>query len=81
MKIAIAQISTQGGDVKGNTAKIVRFIKRAKELSADLVVFPELTIPGYMSLDLFQDEEFIRENLAGLEKIKKNNIDRKACIN
>jgi len=45
MKIAAAQINPTVGDIAGNVEKILQYIGRAKELGAQLVVFPELSGP------------------------------------
>ncbi len=71
MKIAISQITTYPGKIEENTEKIIYFIKEARNKGADLVVFPELAITGYLSLDLFLNESFIDDNLKALDKIIK----------
>jgi NAD+ synthase (glutamine-hydrolysing) len=70
-KLALAQINSKPGDIKGNTLKILDYIKKARKQKVDLVVFPELAITGYLCMDLFLDNNFILENLKALEKIKK----------
>lgn len=70
-KLALAQINSTPGDIKGNTLKILDYIKNAKKQKVDLLVFPELAITGYLCMDLFLDHEYILENLKALEKIKK----------
>jgi len=47
MKIAVAQISCSLGDPKANLSKVRVFTQRAKEVGAELIVFPELTDTGY----------------------------------
>jgi len=46
-RIAIAQISCKVGDLAANLAEIERAALSAADRGADLVVFPELTLPGY----------------------------------
>jgi NAD+ synthase (glutamine-hydrolysing) len=70
-KLALAQINSTPGDIKGNTLKILDYIKQARKQKVSLVVFPELAITGYLCMDLFLDPQFILENLKALEKIKK----------
>jgi predicted amidohydrolase len=48
MKIALAQINTTVGDLRGNTAKIVEFYRRGAASGVDLVMTPELAITGYL---------------------------------
>ncbi len=52
MRIAISQINTTVGDIKGNTDQILSAIKRAESDSVDLIAFPELAIIGYPPKDL-----------------------------
>ena len=47
MKIAVAQIACELGDLPANLRKIRNFAERAKEASAELVVFPEMSDTGY----------------------------------
>lgn len=75
MKLAVAQISTDAGDILGNTEKIINSIKKAKKENAKIVIFPELAIPGYMSLDLMLNPSFVDENLTALGEIIKSTKD------
>ena len=53
VKVALAQIDLIVGDVAGNTAKIIEHARRARDVdSADIVVFPELSVCGYPPEDL-----------------------------
>jgi omega-amidase len=47
MKVAVAQISCLLGDPEANLLKVHDFSRRAKELGAGLIVFPEMTDTGY----------------------------------
>ncbi len=47
MHIAIAQSNLLVGNIRGNKNRIIGLIKNAKELNADLIIFPELTITSY----------------------------------
>lgn len=69
MKIAVAQTRFYPGQIDRNVQTIKQWINRA-EGKADLLVFPELCIPGYLSMDLFLDNDFIAENLDALDEIK-----------
>ena len=62
MKVCLAQINTTPGDFSGNYDSIQIGVKYASENRCDLVVFPELTIPGYLSQDLLYNSEFIESN-------------------
>src|SRR5256714_3552271 len=47
MKIAVAQISCSLGDSEANLAKVHDFSRTAKDVGAELIVFPEMTDTGY----------------------------------
>ncbi len=68
-KIALGQLSLAGGRIKENTNKILSSIKEAKASGADLIIFPELSIPGYCHMDLAYDSDFVAENKAALQLI------------
>ena len=59
MKIALGQINPTVGDFAGNTRKILEGAKRAAELGAQLVVFPELAVCGYPPADLLEKADFL----------------------
>jgi len=69
MKIAIAQINPKVGDINANALKIETFARKAENLGADIAVFPELALTGYPPLDLLENRDFIRENLAALGRL------------
>jgi len=69
LRISLAQINPTVGDLAGNTEKILAYIERARELGVDLVVFPELVVPGYPPEDLLLKPDFVEANLACLERI------------
>ncbi len=69
MKIAAAQINTTIGDFEGNVRKIIENIKRAKKLSADVVLFPELCVCGYPPKDLLEKPAFVEANLRAVSEI------------
>ena len=71
MKIALAQINTTIGDFAGNTEKILQFIALARQKACDLVIFPELAIPGYPPTDYIDKQDFVRSNLGKLDHIAK----------
>src|SRR5712664_2462804 len=69
MRVTIAQINTTNGDYEGNIARILGAIEQAKKDRADLIVFPEVTIQGYTSLDWFLDKDVARSCLDPLKQI------------
>jgi NAD+ synthase (glutamine-hydrolysing) len=69
LRIALAQANLTVGDIAGNIRKIVSFTERARAVHADVVVFPELAIPGYPPEDLLLKPSFIAANRAALEEL------------
>jgi predicted amidohydrolase len=51
IKLALAQISSKRENKKENLQKIETFTMKAKEQAADLVIFPELSLTGYVLHD------------------------------
>ena len=62
MRIALAQLNPTSGDVNGNAGKIVAAIREATSAGADLVVTPEMALPGYCIGDLVEDTGFLAAN-------------------
>jgi predicted amidohydrolase len=52
LKLALAQINTRLGDIEANLAKHLELIEDARTLGTDLLVFPELSLTGYVLQDL-----------------------------
>jgi NAD+ synthetase len=69
MKAALAQINTTVGDLRGNSAKILEFYRRAAEAGAILVITPEMAITGYPPRDLLAKHRFVDDNLRALEEL------------
>ena len=69
MKIALAQFNPTVGDFEGNSTRILKLAADAKRLGADLAVFSELCICGYLPLDLLERPAFIRRNLETLKTV------------
>ena len=58
MKIALAQINPTVADLPGNVERCLDAIETAHRLDADLVVLPEMAIPGYPPRDILCDDSF-----------------------
>src|SRR3954470_3352318 len=71
MRIGLAQINPTVGDIAHNARKIIDYSNRAKEQGARVVVFPELTIPGYPPKDLLLKSQFIDDNIRALDLIAR----------
>ncbi|GAB5411139.1 MAG: NAD+ synthase [Chlamydiales bacterium] len=75
MKIFVSQLNLKIGDLDGNTQKIVRDMERARKSGSKIVLFPEMTICGYMPEDLLYHHTFIESMTEHLEKIIKESHD------
>ncbi|MCS7124184.1 MAG: carbon-nitrogen hydrolase family protein [Candidatus Bathyarchaeota archaeon] len=51
VRVALSQISCRRGDKKANIQKIEEYAVKAKQQSAELVIFPELSLTGYILRD------------------------------
>jgi NAD+ synthase (glutamine-hydrolysing) len=69
MRIALAQLNATSGDISGNTAKIIDAVNEAAARGADLVVTPEMAIPGYCIGDLVEDADFLRANERAMQAV------------
>jgi NAD+ synthetase len=58
MRVALAQLNTCVGDLSGNVNRSLAAFETARNQHADLVVLPEMTIPGYPPRDILFDPTF-----------------------
>ena len=54
-RVALAQIAPRLGDLKANLQQHLHWVARARAAGADLIVFPELSLTGYILQDLVSD--------------------------
>ena len=69
MKIAWAQLNFHIGNFDANANKIIEQIQLAKSSSAELIVFPELSLCGYPPLDFLESNHFIEECIKSIALI------------
>ncbi len=69
MKISLLQVNTVVGDLAGNADRIAAGVGEASRHRPDLIVAPELSLPGCPSRDLLLDAGFIARNLTVLEDL------------
>jgi len=79
-KIALCQIDSTVGDLKGNGKKITEWIKKARAEDAELIVFPELCLTGYPPKDLLLKTRFLSEQRQRLEEIAAVTGDAPAIV-
>ena len=61
VKACLAQIHVLPGQPATNTETMLKAIASARAQAAELVVFPEMAIPGYLLGDAWEREAFLRE--------------------
>ncbi|MCF7930871.1 MAG: NAD(+) synthase [Acholeplasmataceae bacterium] len=66
LKVSAATPQISVGDIEHNKKEILGMLSKSK---AGIIVFPELTITGYTSSDLFYQEAFISEAKNALKEI------------
>jgi len=59
MRITVAQLNYHIGNFERNKNLITGAIKKAKSEGSDLIIFSELSVPGYPPLDLLDRHDFI----------------------
>ena len=59
VRIALAQDNLPVGDLSGNVRRVRARLRQAEDHSADLIVFPELSVTGYPPEDLLLKKDFI----------------------
>ena len=69
MKIGLAQINTTVGDINGNRDRVIQALGRARDLGADIAVFPELCLTGYPPRDLLGLHGFVEANFRAVQEI------------
>ncbi|HEX8043066.1 NAD+ synthase [Candidatus Deferrimicrobium sp.] len=71
-RLALAQVNATVGDIAGNVRKVLSACDHAREAGANLVVLPEMVLPGYPPEDLLLRASFVEENLAAWREVAEN---------
>jgi NAD+ synthase (glutamine-hydrolysing) len=69
IRLGLAQINSTVGDIDGNTSKIREWIGRARDAGVDLVLFPELCVPGYPAEDLYLKRHFVEADRRAVDEL------------
>lgn len=70
MKIALSQLNVTIGALEGNVQKMGEAINRAIKDNADLIVFSELSLCGYIPKDMLNYDSFVQRGYDALEMLK-----------
>ncbi len=69
MRVALAQLNPTSGDINGNADRIIAAIGEAVRARADVIVTPEMALPGYCIGDLVEDAGFLEANERAMRRI------------
>ena len=61
IKIACGQMEVVAGRPDLNTKKVLQLISQAKNEEVDIILFPELAVPGYLVGDLWEQTAFLED--------------------
>lgn len=75
LRLALAQIDVTVGALARNVERILAEARRAHELGANVVCFPEMTIPGYPAEDLLLKPGFVADNMRALRHVAEASAD------
>ncbi|MGH7254690.1 MAG: nitrilase-related carbon-nitrogen hydrolase, partial [Nitrospirales bacterium] len=68
-RVAMVQMNAVVGDVVGNVRRVLTWVREARKAKPDLIIFPELVLPGYPPEDLLLKPRFLDANRRGLEEV------------
>jgi NAD+ synthase (glutamine-hydrolysing) len=80
LRTALAQINPTVGDIDGNAAKVAAWIDEAESRGAQLVMFPELCVPGYPAEDLYLKRHFNAAGLRAVEELAARAVGIEALV-
>lgn len=78
VKICFSQIDVEPGHPDLNTEKMLQAITEAKQNHTDIIIFPEMCIPGYLLGDTWEQTAFLKDCLSYGEDII--NASEDICI-
>ncbi len=78
LRVGLAQVNTTVGDLRGNSAIVRNYAAHAREAGCHVVVFPEMTLTGYMPEDLVLRASFVDASLAAVESLARDLADEGA---
>ncbi|MFC1547298.1 NAD+ synthase [Candidatus Neomarinimicrobiota bacterium] len=74
-RIALAQINPTVGDISGNLELHREILSQVGD-NADIIIFPECSLPGYPAQDLLFEQSFLRDLASALMELAKVVADR-----
>lgn len=79
LRLTVAQINPTVGDIAGNLEQILSVWSKF-DADTDLIVFPELTVTGYMPEDLLLNDGFIATVEDAIQTIVQKSVTMKSGI-
>ncbi len=70
IKIAVAQLDIKPGHPNFNVKKILTEIEKSRRAGDDIIVFPEMAVPGYLLGDEWENSAFVKDCFAYNEEIR-----------
>ncbi len=80
MRVVGAQLNLRAGDLGYNESRLLDAMRWAERREADVLLFPELAIPGYPPEDLVVRPAFVDANLAILDRLATEARDTVAIV-
>jgi NAD+ synthase (glutamine-hydrolysing) len=80
MRIALGQLNTTVGDLRGNADRMIRASRKAVERGAEVIVFPELSLTGYPPRDLVEKDSFLNRGEKELDRLAAETAGLNATI-
>lgn len=71
LRVAGAQLNLTVGDIPGNEARVAEAMERAQQVGADVLLLPELAIPGYPPEDLVLRRDFVEANIDAMRRLAR----------
>ncbi len=78
LRVALAQVDTTVGDLAGNAELVSAWAQHAKKGGCHVVVFPEMTLTGYMPEDLVLRRSFVQASLDAVSALATRLADEGA---
>ena len=69
LNLVIAQVNPTVGALQANTEQALAIMEKMEGLGKDLLVFPEMFVPGYPAQDLILEKHFILKNQKMVDKL------------
>jgi len=71
MRFSVAQLNYHIGNFEANKKKICNAISKAKNEKSDLIIFSELSVPGYPPYDLLDRYDFVEKCNSTVDEIAR----------